>query len=101
MMTKSMEDDYLAWKSKILPKIAAHFGITADMAKALRARPHVPLFDIENVSVSQEALFHGEHSTGKPRRWQLKQKIGKVEGYDVVTQNLAYGEVTYGVCLLA
>ena len=90
-----MEDDYLAWKSKILPEIARYFGITADMAKALRARPHVPLFDYTIAQdLAPDALFHGEHSTTKPRRWESKKPANTEDGYDIIDRASRYGEVT-------
>ena len=90
-----MEDDYLEWKSKILPEIAAHFGITADMAKALRARPHVPLFDYKVLeNVSPEGMYHGEHSTAKPRRWKLKKPKAGDDGFEIISRESRFAEVT-------
>ena len=92
-----MEDDFLSWKSKILPQLASYFGITADMAKAIRARPHLPVFDYTAIqNPDSESLFHGEYSTGKPRRWQLKKsdKKGDLDGFEVITKGSNYNEIT-------
>jgi NADPH-ferrihemoprotein reductase len=90
-----MEDDYLTWKSKVLPLIAHYFGITADMAKALRSRPHLPLF--VNVLLKdnpKEKTYFGEHSTTVPRRWQANKLTKDAEDYDIIHSSVKYKEVT-------
>lgn len=92
----SIEDDYLFWKSKIIPSIASHFGISADMAKAFRAKEYVPLFNISYMdNFSGDQIFYGEYSSTKPRRWSAKKfSAAEEQGYDVIVKDTRYTETT-------
>jgi hypothetical protein len=69
-----MEDDFLAWKTLIFKKIAEYYDISADRAKELRARPHVPLFQLEALdNFDPNNVFYGEYSKAKPRKWSIAQ----------------------------
>ena len=84
----------MVWKTHGLPLIASYFGITADMAKALRARPHFPLFLIEKCeNAVQDSVFHGEWSSKNPRRWTCKKNADE-DDYAFVNSKFQYSEIT-------
>ncbi|KAI9011284.1 hypothetical protein BC832DRAFT_550270 [Gaertneriomyces semiglobifer] len=69
----SLEEDFLAWKPKMMEEMAAYFGVAVDEAgsKAQREKPHVSLFNITEVDQpAEKELYWGEHSAAEPRRWR-------------------------------
>ncbi|KAJ3245003.1 hypothetical protein HDU78_010058 [Chytriomyces hyalinus] len=68
----SMEDDFLAWKPKVLEALSAYYGVKDMGGKAGRGLAHVPLFNLsEESSLPDKAVFHGElASDHKPRRFK-------------------------------
>ncbi|KAJ3020251.1 UNVERIFIED_CONTAM: NADPH-cytochrome P450 reductase [Siphonaria sp. JEL0065] len=68
----SMEDDFLAWKPKVLESLSAFYGVKDMGGKANRGIPHVPLFNLSFESgLAEKAIFHGELSGDhKPRRFK-------------------------------
>ncbi|KAI9197406.1 uncharacterized protein BJ171DRAFT_445986 [Polychytrium aggregatum] len=73
----SLEDDFLKWKPAVLESIAALFNVTEGSSKQAREAPHVPLFNVSLLPVSQfdaAQLYLGEHSAATPRRWLAKSE---------------------------
>ncbi|KAI9345671.1 FAD binding domain-containing protein [Obelidium mucronatum] len=68
----SMEDDFLAWKPKVLEALSAFYGVKDMGGKANRGIAHVPLFNISFEStLADKGVFHGELSGDhKPRRFK-------------------------------
>ncbi|KAJ3087056.1 hypothetical protein HK100_008493 [Physocladia obscura] len=68
----SMEDDFLAWKPKIIEALGTFYGVKDLGGKASRGLAHVPLFNVSiESSITDKAVFHGELSADhKPRRFQ-------------------------------
>lgn len=92
----SLEEDFLAWKPKILAAMAEYFGVEAASAGAQREKRHVPLFDMAEITDGSDmGVYWGEHSVEKPRRWKLQQ-AGE-EDYEIVDHGSGekYVEVRY------
>ncbi|KAJ3299758.1 NADPH-cytochrome P450 reductase [Borealophlyctis nickersoniae] len=87
----SLEEDFLAWKPKIFPAIADHFGVVADTAgaKEQRTKPHIPLFDVVELSeIASEKVFYGEHSSEAPRRWKSGTiAMNGIEEYEIINSS--------------
>ncbi|KAJ8326952.1 hypothetical protein O5D80_004379 [Batrachochytrium dendrobatidis] len=65
---KSLEEDFLAWKSNMIAAIAKYYGVNATSSKSMRDCPHVPVFDVVSVP-DAESVFSGEHSASHVRTW--------------------------------
>jgi hypothetical protein len=77
-----MEDDFLAWKPKIMESISKYFGIEDLGGKANREAPHVPLYKLLYMDDAKPAtVFHGELTgDGKPRRFKtIEAEDGSVK----------------------
>ncbi|KAI8615179.1 hypothetical protein BC830DRAFT_1161400 [Chytriomyces sp. MP71] len=66
----SMEEDFLAWKPKVLESLSAFYGVKDMGGKAGRGLAHVPLFNlVQEDELAEKAVFHGEFAGDhKPRR---------------------------------
>ncbi|KAI8608128.1 hypothetical protein BC830DRAFT_1234213 [Chytriomyces sp. MP71] len=68
----SMEEDFLAWKPKVLESLSAFYGVKDMGGKAGRGLAHIPLFNLaQEDELPEKSVFHGElASDHKPRRFK-------------------------------
>lgn len=97
----SMEEDYLKWKAKALPQVAAYFKLSEIDKTSL---PHVPLFNVVNMGRQvtpdlAEKMFCGEISSGDPRRWG-KLNIAPSEDFVESKADETFVEIKYVVPLI-
>eukprot|EP00842_Homolaphlyctis_polyrhiza_P002148 jgi/Hompol1/2934/HPOL_003059-RA len=89
---KSLEEDFLAWKPKIMAAIGLHYGIAAESAASLRDRQHKPVFVVSDSQSSADTIFRGELSAVKPRKWAAASQA-ELDDYEVLAHSHAYQEI--------
>lgn len=66
----SLEDDFLAWRPKIMLSICKFFDIDSSKPMSLLSKdgPHVPMYEFK-IHQEEKRIFVGEHSAVGPRKW--------------------------------
>ncbi|KAI8930058.1 hypothetical protein BC831DRAFT_441195 [Entophlyctis helioformis] len=91
----SLEEDFLAWKPKVMAAVSTFFGLDGVKTVSQRDRPHVPVYDVvDGKPKSQAAVFRGEHTIDTPRRWEAALTEAATEGFEMLEADQQYKEVT-------